>query len=106
MGLRDEGLLLSALSRSENSYHCSDPKPDAAKLTAAYGFGFAKNYTFNDANKRTALIAMRLFLNLNGYALAASPEGTYKTIIRVAASDISEDELAQWIRKNVKEIKN
>jgi len=105
-GLRDEGLLLSALSRPENSYHCSDPKPDAAELAAAYGFGFAKNYTFNDANKRTALIAMRLFLNLNGYDLAASPEGTYKIIIRVAASDISEDELAQWIRKNVKEIKN
>ena len=103
--LRDEGLLLSAWTRPENAYHCSDPKPDAAKLTAAYGFGFAKNYTFNDANKRTALIAMRLFLKLNGYDLAASPEDKYKTIIRVAASDISEDELAKWIRKNLEEIK-
>ena len=93
-GLRDEGLLLSALSRPENAYHCFDPKPDAAELAADYGFGFAKNYPFNDANKRTALIAMRLFLKLNGYALAAWPEGTYKTIIRVAASDISEDKLA------------
>ena len=105
-GLRDEGLLLSALSRPENAYHCSDPKPDAAELAAAYGFGFAKNYPFNDANKRTALIAMRLFLKLNGYDLAASPVDKYKTIIRVAASDISEDELAQWIRKNLKEIKS
>ena len=50
-GLRDEGLLLSALSRPENAYHCSDPKPDAAELAAAYGFGFAKNYPFNDAKK-------------------------------------------------------
>ena len=106
-GLRDEGLLLSALSRPENAYHCSDPKPDAAELAAAYGFGFAKkNYPFNNANKRTALIAMCLFLKLNGYDLAASPEDKYKTIIRVAASDIIEDELAQKIRKNLKEIKS
>ena len=98
-GLRDEGLLLSALSRPENAYHYSDPKPDIAELAAAYGFGLAKNHQFNDANKRTALIAIRLFLKLNGYDLAASPEHKYKTIIRVAASDISEDKLAQWIRK-------
>ncbi len=102
LGLRDEGLLLSALSRPENAYHCSDPKPDAAELAAAYGFGFAKNYPFNDANKRTALIAMRLFLRLNGYDLAASPEDKYKMIIRVAASNISENELAQWVRKHWK----
>ena len=101
-GLRDEGLLLSALSRPENAYHCSDPKPDAAELAAACGFGFAKNYPFNDANKRTALIAMRLFLRLNGYDLAASPEDKYKMIIRVAASNISENELAQWVRKHWK----
>ena len=105
-GLRDEGLLLSALSRSENAYHYSDPKPDVAELAAAYGLGLAKNYPFNDANKRTALIAMRLFLKLNGYDLAASAEHKYKTTIRVAASDISETELAQWIRKNLKEIKS
>ena len=105
-GLRDEGLLLSALSRPENAYHYSDRKPDVAELAAAYGFGLAKNNSFNDANKRTALIAMRLFLKLNGYDLAAAPEDKYKTIIYVAASDITEDELAQWIRKNLKEIKS
>jgi hypothetical protein len=49
-GLRDEGLLLSALSRPENAYHYSDPKPDIAELAAAYGFGLAKNHPFNDAN--------------------------------------------------------
>jgi death-on-curing protein len=105
-GLRDGGLLLSALSRPENAYQYSDPKPDVAELAAAYGFGLAKNHPFNDANKRTALIAMRLFLKLNGYDLAASPEDKYKTIIRVAASDISEDELAQWIRKNLEKVKS
>ena len=50
-GLRDEGLLLSALSRPENAYHWSDPKPDVAELAAAYGFGLAKNHPFNDANR-------------------------------------------------------
>ena len=105
-GLRDEGLLLSALSRPENVYHYSDPKPDLAELAAAYAFGLAKNHPFNDANKRTALIAMRLFLKLNGYDLAASPEDKYTTIIRVAASEISEYELAHWIRKNLEEIKS
>ena len=84
----------------------SDTKPDIAELAAAYGFGLAKNHPFNDANKRTALIAMRLFLKLNGYDLAASPEDKYKTIIRVAASHMSEDELSQWIRKNLEEIKS
>jgi len=105
-GLRDEGLLLSALSRSENAFHYSDPKPDVAELAAAYGFGLAKNHPFNDANKRTALITIRVFLKLNGYDLAAAPEAKYEMIIRVAASDVSEDELAQWIRKNLKEIKS
>ena len=105
-GLGDEELFLSALSRPKNAYHYSDQKPDVAELAAAYGFGLAKNHPFNDANKRTALIAMRLFLKLNGYDLAALPEDKYKTIIYVAASDITEDELAQWIRKNLKEIKS
>ena len=105
-GLRNEGLLLSALLRPENAYHYSNPKPEVAELAAAYGFGLAKNHPFNDANKRTALIAMRLFLKLNGYDLVASPEDKYKTIIRVAASEISEYELALWIRESLKEIQS
>ena len=105
-GPRDEGLLLSALSRPENAYHYSDPKPDVAELAAVYGFGLAKNHPFNEANKRTALIAIRLFLKLNGYDLVAAPEDKYKTIIRVAADEISEYELALWIRENLKEIQS
>ena len=105
-GLPDKLLLLSALSRHENAYHTSDPKPDIAELTAAYGFGLSKNHPFNDANKRTALIAMRLFLKLNGFDLAASAEEKYATIIRVAASEMTEAELAQWIRGKLKEIGN
>ena len=105
-GLRDDGLLSSAFSRAYNTYHYSDPKPDIAQLAATYDFRLAKNHPFNDANKRTTLIAIRLFLKLNGYDLTASPEEKYKTIICVAASDISENELAQWIRENSKNIIN
>ena len=105
-GLRDEGLLLSAFSRPPNAHHYSELKPDLAERAAAYGFGLAKNHPFNDDNKRTALIAMRLSLKLNGHDLAASPKDKYKTIIRVAASDISEAELAHWIRKKLEEIKS
>ena len=106
--MRDEGLLLSAFSRPENAYHYSEPKPkpDVAELAAAYGFGFAKNNPFNDANKQTAFIAMRFFLKLNGYDLAASPEDRYKTSISVAASATIADELAQWIRKNLEALKS
>ena len=105
-GLRDEELLSSTLTRPENTYHYYNPKPDVDELAAVYGFGLSRNHPFNDANKRTALIAMRLFLKLNGYDLAAPPEDKYKTIIRVAASDIIEDELAQSIKKNLEEIKS
>jgi len=105
-GLRGERLLLSAFLRPENAYHYSFPKPDIAELTAACGIGRTKNHPFNDANKRTALIAMRFFVKLNGFDLVASPEDKFKTIIRVAASDMSEDELVQWLRKNLQAIKS
>lgn len=103
-GLRDEGLLLSAMSRPENVYYYTEPKPDIAELAAAYGFGLSKNYPFNDANKRTALIAIRLFLKLNGYDLSASQHEKYMTIIHVAASELSESELADWIRSKIIEL--
>ena len=105
-GLHDEGLLLSAVSKPENASHYLDPKPDVTERAAAYGFGLAKSHLFNDVNKRTALTAIRLFLKLNRYDLAASPGDKYKTIIRFYASDISEDRLALWIRKNPEDIKN
>ena len=79
----------------------TEPKPNIAELAAAYGFGLSKNHPFNDANKRTALIAIRLFLKLNGYDLSASQHEKYMTIIRVVASELSESELADWIRNKI-----
>ena len=63
-GLRDEGLLLSVLSRLENAYHCSDVKPDVAELAAAYGFGLAKNHPFNDANRHDHRVEHGLFVHM------------------------------------------
>lgn len=102
--VRDRELLLSVLSGRENACYASERTLDIAELTAAYGLDLSKNHPLNDANKRTALIAMRLFLKLNGYDLTASVEEKYTTIIRVAANEISEATLVQWIRDNLKEI--
>jgi death-on-curing protein len=70
-------------------------------LSAAYGFALASNLPFNDANKRTALVSMRLFLKVNGFDLRARPEEKYNIIIRAAGSDAMEVELAQWIASNL-----
>ena len=98
-GLRDEGLLESALARPINLYlyeQCSD----IPRLAAAYGFGVARNHPFTDGNKRAALIAVGVFLLSNGLHLVAGQVETYDIMIRVAAGDCNEDEFAEWIRKN------
>jgi death-on-curing protein len=97
-GIRDEGLLLSALARPENLYAYGD-NVDIASLAASYAFGIAKNHPFVDGNKRTALVVMRTFLALNGASFEATPEDKYLMILRLAEGAITEEELAAWIRK-------
>jgi death-on-curing protein len=95
-GLRDEGLLGSALSRPEQRAH--DGSPDAADMAAAYAFGLAKNPPFVDGNKRTAFLALGLSLRLNGYRFTASQPEATQTILSLAAGELSEEGLATWIR--------
>lgn len=97
-GLRNEGLLESALARPENLAVYSDP--DHAALAASYGVGLAKNHAFVDGNKRAALLAVGLFLYLNGYRLSASQAEATITMLAVAAGDISEDAFAAWLRQH------
>lgn len=99
VGLRDEGLLESALARPVNLAAYS-PDADAAALAAAYAFGIAKNHPFVDGNKRTAFVAMELFLMDNGFVLTASDEDALMTMLRLAAGDMGEEEYAGWIRRN------
>jgi death-on-curing protein len=95
-GVRDQGLLESALARPENL--AAYGKPDIADLAAAYGYGISRNHAFIDGNKRTGFVATELFLELNGHALAADDVDCVVTMLAVASGDITEAEFAAWIR--------
>jgi death on curing protein len=100
-GLRDEGLLSSALARPQNLFAYGQPTPDLPALAAAYAYGLARDHPFVDGNKRTALIAARTFLLLNGVNLEAGQDEKFLTFQRLAAGLLTETELADWIRKRV-----
>lgn len=95
-GVRDANGLASAISRAENLAHYGSP--DAADLAAAYGFGIARNHPFIDGNKRTAFVAVELFLACNGFELTANDGECVLTMLRVAAGDLPEADFATWIR--------
>lgn len=96
-GVRDEGLMDSALARPRRLAACGEP--DHAELAAAYGYDLARNRPFIDGNKRTAFVAVELFLALNGWALAASDADCVLTMLSVAAGEIDEPGFADWIRQ-------
>ena len=98
-GVRDAGLFESALSRPLNLVACRDP--DVSALAAAYGFGLARNHPFVDGNKRTAFVAVELFLVLNGWVLLADDAQCVLTVLALAAGDLTEDEFAQWLRTHI-----
>jgi death on curing protein len=98
-GIRDEGMLDSALGRPPNQ-HAYGGVDDLAQLAAAYAFGIARNHPFVDGNKRAALTAAGLFLLLNGQKLFADKVEAYEVTLALAAGDTSEDDFASWIRKN------
>ena len=97
-GVRDAGMLASALARPKNLFAYSNPKPDVAALAAAYAFGIIKNHPFVDGNKRTAYVICRTFLKLNGTDIAATEVEKYMTFVAVADGSLSEEALAEWIR--------
>ncbi len=97
-GLRDEGLLQSALERPINKWRYEDAP--LADLAAAYAFGLAKNHAFVDGNKRIAFLAMAVFLRKNGVKFAPPQPVTTKMILALAAGEVSEASLARWIRDN------
>lgn len=97
-GIRDEGLLDSALNRAVNLAMYGTP--DFAELAAAYGVGLAKNHAFVDGHKRAAFLSVGLFLGLNGYKLKATQVDATLTMFAVAASEMDEATFAGWIRQN------
>lgn len=100
-GLRDAGLLASALAHPRNLVAYSDPKPDLAGLAAAYAFGILQNHPFVDGNKRTAYVVCRTFLVLNGHDLEAEAADKYRVFLAVAAGRMTEAELAEWLRSRI-----
>ena len=98
-GLRDEGLLDSALARPRNAY-AYKPAITIAELAASYAFGLAKNHAFLDGNKRAAFLSIGLFLAINGYRLQADQIDAIQTMLAVASGDLDEDGLASWIAVN------
>ncbi|MFZ1699644.1 MAG: type II toxin-antitoxin system death-on-curing family toxin [Pyrinomonadaceae bacterium] len=96
-GVRDEGLLLSALARAENLFAYGE-NVDVAALAASYAFGIARNHPFLDGNKRTAVVVAFTFLRRNGFNIDAPLEEAYSTFLGLADGSISEDELASWLR--------
>ncbi len=98
-GLRDEGLLESALARPRQLVAYGSP--DLADLAAAYGMGLARNHPFVDGNKRVALLAVGLFLALNGQRLVATQIDTTVTMFAVAAGTVDEPTFANWIRTHL-----
>lgn len=103
-GVRDQGLLASALDRPRN-IAAYEPDADISRLAAAYGFGIAKNHPFVDGNKRTALVVMEAFLDLNGFDLTADDAACVVVLQAVADGTMTEEKLACWIRDNIAPLK-
>lgn len=98
-GLRDGGLLESALDRPRNL--AAYGAPDLAALAAALGHGIVRNHPFIDGNKRVAFVAVELFLDLNGHALEADDADCVTTMLGLTDGSIGEDEFAAWIRDRI-----
>ena len=95
-GIRDEGLLQSALHRCVNR-SVYEPDASIAQLAASLGYGLAMDHAFNDGNKRIAMIAAFVFLELNGCPVVASEVDAYEVFIDLAAGKVTEPELAEWL---------
>ena len=101
-GIRDLGMLESALAPPQQTYSYGDPPPDLAELAASLATGLAKNHPFVDGNKRTAAVACEVFLLLNGAILDATDEDLYAIYYGLAAGTVSEQEFAAWLRTVLK----
>jgi len=98
-GIRDEGALESALARPRQKWWY-ERKADIVSLAAAYGFGIASNHPYRDGNKRVAFLALVTFLGLNGYEFEAADNDIVSEMFALAAGQVSEGELIQWIGRH------
>lgn len=99
VGLRDAGLLESALARPINRWNYGEDDP--ATLAAAYAFGVARNHPFIDGNKRTAWVLARLFLAVNGHKLKFTSEEAIRMMLALAAGQLEEEVVTRWFRERL-----
>ncbi len=99
-GVRDEGAVESALARPRNQWAYAQAE-DIAALAAAYGFDLCRGHGYSDGNKRIGFMAMAVFLEVNGWVLEAPEPEVVVTMLGVAAGEISETDLAAWLRKHI-----
>ncbi len=97
-GVRDDGLLESALARPRQLHAYGDPAPDLADLAASLACGLARNHPFVDGNKRTAAVACETFLELNGATLEAEDLELYPLFLALAEGKLGEQDFAAWLR--------
>ncbi len=97
-GIRDSGMLESALDRPRNKWAYENA--ELPELAAAYGFGIAKNHPFVDGNKRTSLLALYTFLGINGIEFVVPEAEAASMILSLAAGEVSEESLTRWIKDN------
>lgn len=100
-GIRDEGLLESALARPRNLL-AYEPGADLVRLAAKYGFGLARNHPLTDGNKRVSVLAVAVFLAINGLDFDPDEVDEVRTILALAAGELDEEDLETWIRANTK----
>ncbi len=101
-GVRDEGLLDSALARPRQRFAYEDPTPAIPALAAAYAFGIARNHAFIDGNKRTAAVVCETFMELNGFVLDVTDTEMYPIFLALAEGSLAEPELATWLSQHAK----
>jgi len=102
IGVRDEGMLESALARPQQLHAYGDPPPDLADLAASLAFGLARNHPFVDGNKRTAAVACEVFVMLNGASIEATDLELYPIYLALAEGGLSEADFAAWLRPRLK----
>ncbi len=100
-GVRDEGLLESALARAQQLHAYGDPAPDLADLAAALAYGLARNHPFVDGNKRTAAVCCETFIEMNGAKLEAGDLDLYPRYLALAEGKLAERDFAVWLRERL-----
>jgi death-on-curing protein len=103
-GVRDEGLLDSALARARQRFAYEDPTPSLPTMAACYAFGIARNHAFIDGNKRTAAVVCETFLELNGMELEATDTELYPLFLSLAEGSLNEPEFADWLQSHCKRV--